>query len=45
MQSLQSLWDRPEVSMFYWLELGDKASLVLKRVVEKVIRIKGLIRC
>lgn len=44
-QSLQSLQDGPEGRTFYWLKLGDKASLILKRVVEKVIRIKGPIRC
>lgn len=41
MQRLQSLWDRPGGSDYYWLELGDKAGVILRRVVEKVIRIKG----
>lgn len=45
MQTLLLFRARPEGSMFYWLELGDKASLILKRVMEKVIRIKGPIRC
>lgn len=30
---------------YYWLELADKATLILKRADEKVIRIKSPIRC
>lgn len=35
------------VLFFYydWLELADKATLILKRADEKVIRIKSPIRC